>query len=223
MKLGTAHQNIRHWLAAAVALILQGNICPHSLQHIQDAGTSRINAHILQQQFTMRNYRSSHQPKSSRANVSRHHNFLWGNQLILSLNANSSSLIAQLNSKGFQHQLCMIAGSIWLHHSSSAIGKKPCQQNSRLYLGTGHRHIIGNPLQGLSCRHNGNRQSGIFCPAYNIGPHHGQRLNNPSHRPFVERAVPSKDRNEFLRRQHTHHQPQSSTRISCIQHCSRLL
>ena len=79
MKLRTAYQNISHWLAATVALVLQGNICPHSLQHIQYASTGRINAHILQQQFAMRNYRSSHQPESSRTNISRHHYFLWGN------------------------------------------------------------------------------------------------------------------------------------------------
>ena len=124
MKLGIFHQNICHQFATALALVLDCKISSHILQHIYYASSGFIDAHIFQKELTTWNNGCCHQPKGCRANIPRHYQLLWSNQLVRCRYSNAGPFIFQLYTKGLQHKLCVISGRVWLHYSGFSLCKK---------------------------------------------------------------------------------------------------
>ncbi|MNI43240.1 hypothetical protein D3C73_975640 [compost metagenome] len=200
-----AHHQIGHRLATLLCRVLFGDVRPHQAQRVQQAGTARIEADLLQAQLGAGNDAGRDQEERSRGEVGRHHD-VGRAQALATAQAGLARRERDVHAERGQHALGVVTGRVRLGHAGLAMRVQARQQHGGLDLRAGHGRGKVDAVQRLPAMHV--QRWRAVCLGVDLRAHLRQRTGDAAHRTAGQRFVANQRAVECLTGQQAGEQQQ---------------
>ena len=181
-----AHEKVCNRFSAGVLLIQKCDVSTHGAADAEHTVAGRVDADIFQEHLRAWNYQRGGDEVGGGGNISRHTDEI-SMEIRVRQNRCGQPFGGNVGAEEFQHQLRMVSGKSRFGNACFSVSIQSGKQDTRFDLCGCDRRKIGDGVERMAVDRK--RRTAVFRNTADGSAHLGQRIDDASHRPFLNRGV----------------------------------
>ena len=181
-----AHEKVCNRFSAGVLLIQKCDVSTHGAADAEHTVAGRVDADIFQEHLRAWNYQRGGDEVGGGGNISRHTDEI-SMEIRVRKNRCGQPFGGNVGAEEFQHQLRMVSGKSRFGNACFSVSIQSGKQDTRFDLCGCDRRKIGDGVERMAVDRK--RRAAVFRNTADGSAHLGQRIDDASHRPFLNGSV----------------------------------
>ena len=181
-----AHEKVCNRFSAGVLLIQKCDVSTHGAADAEHTVAGRVDADIFQEHLRAWNYQRGGDEVGGGGNISRHTDEI-SMEIRVRKNRCGQPFGGNVGAEEFQHQLRMVSGKSRFGNACFSVSIQSGKQDTRFDLCGCDRRKIGDGVERMAVDRK--RRAAVFRNTADGSAHLGQRIDDASHRPFLNGGV----------------------------------